>query len=205
MAEEQSIEARDAEPGSGLDRSEEESTQAEGGFLLPPDPAIRELARRGREEFIAVVREHPTSVLCWALLAEGSLLAGTEAGDVAGYAYARTGRDLGMDQLLHAGWDGDAEVAWDHLPNQGLFRCLHALSVSAERLGLGDEADDVDTFLRSLSADAWAALRGDEVPTSEVGGTPEEERATDESESPDEDRDDDGDREGEHDGERQEG
>ncbi|MDG0895308.1 DUF3151 family protein, partial [Bacillus paranthracis] len=72
------------------------TTEIEGqdhGVRLPPDPAIRKLAKRGRAEFITVVKEHPSSSLCWALLAEGSLLSDTDAADVAAYAYARTGRD----------------------------------------------------------------------------------------------------------------
>uniref|UniRef100_UPI0019411E72 DUF3151 family protein n=1 Tax=Aestuariimicrobium ganziense TaxID=2773677 RepID=UPI0019411E72 len=54
--------------------------------LLPEDPAIDALAEHGRAEFLKVVREHPASSLCWALLAEGSLLAHSEGGDVAAYA-----------------------------------------------------------------------------------------------------------------------
>ncbi|PWF89839.1 DUF3151 domain-containing protein, partial [Shewanella algae] len=76
------------------------TTESEGqdhGVRLPPDPAIRKLAKRGRAEFITVVKEHPSSSLCWALLAEGSLLSDTDAADVAAYAYARTGRDLGLE------------------------------------------------------------------------------------------------------------
>ena len=134
------------------------------GVHLPPDPAIRKLAKRGRGEFMSVVKEHPSSTLCWALLAEGSLLCGTDAADVAAYAYARTGRDLGLEQLRDAGWDGEGAVDWGYLPNQGVFRCLHALAMAAERLGFGDESDDADTLLRELSDEAWRALRGDEVP-----------------------------------------
>ena len=144
------------------------TTEIEGqdhGVRLPPDPAIRKLARRGRDEFMAVVKEHPTSTLCWALLAEGSLLSGTDAADVAAYAYARTGRDLGLEQLRDAGWDGEGLVDWGYLPHQGVFRCLHALSMAAERLGFGDEADDADTMLRELSDEAWRALCGDDVPS----------------------------------------
>ena len=144
------------------------TTETEGqdhGVRLPPDPAIRKLAKRGRGEFMAVVKEHPSSTLCWALLAEGALLSSTDAADVAAYAYARTGRDLGLEQLRDAGWDGEGSVDWGYLPNQGLFRCLHALAMAAERLGFGDESDDADTLLRELSDEAWQALRGDDVPS----------------------------------------
>ena len=161
------------------------TTEIEGqdhGVRLPPDPAIRKLAKRGRGEFMTVVKEHPSSSLCWALLAEGSLLSDTDAADVAAYAYARTGRDLGLEQLRDAGWDGEGPVAWGYLPNQGVFRCLHALAMAAERLGFGDESDDADTLLRELSDEAWQALRGDDVPSDNAVDVDVDEELTDEQE-----------------------
>ena len=162
------------------------TTKIEGqdhGVRLPPDPAIRKLAKRGRGEFMTVVKEHPSSSLCWALLAEGSLLSDTDAADVAAYAYARTGRDLGLEQLRDAGWDGEGPVDWGYLPNQGVFRCLHALAMAAERLGFGDESDDADTLLRELSNEAWQALRGDDVPSDNAVDVDVDEELADEQES----------------------
>ena len=89
------------------------TTEIEGqdhGVRLPPDPAIRKLAKRGRGEFMTVVKEHPSSSLCWALLAEGSLLSDTDAADVAAYAYARTGRDLALSSSGTLG--GTAKGQW---------------------------------------------------------------------------------------------
>ncbi|GAE74017.1 hypothetical protein JCM18916_3588 [Cutibacterium acnes JCM 18916] len=50
------------------------TTEIEGqdhGVRLPPDPAIRKLAKRGRGEFMTVVKEHPSSSLCWASWLKG--------------------------------------------------------------------------------------------------------------------------------------
>lgn len=47
------------------------TTEIEGqdhGVRLPPDPAIRKLAKRGRGEFMTVVKEHPSSSLCLSLI-----------------------------------------------------------------------------------------------------------------------------------------
>ena len=54
--------------------------------LLPDDPAAAELEARGREEFLAVVAAHPSSSLCWALLAEGALAVGGLEGNLGAYA-----------------------------------------------------------------------------------------------------------------------
>ena len=42
--------------------------------LLPEDPALAAIAERGRENFLEVVAAHPTSSLCWALMAETCLV-----------------------------------------------------------------------------------------------------------------------------------
>lgn len=125
---------------------------------LPGDPAIAELADHGREDFLSVVRSHPASSLCWALLAEGSLLAGTESSDIAAYAYARTGYHRGLDALRKAGWRGQGPIPWGHLPNQGFLRCLWALSVAAGRIGEDAEARRYERFLRQSSEAAWQEL-----------------------------------------------
>ncbi|MGJ3507813.1 DUF3151 domain-containing protein [Enemella sp. A6] len=129
---------------------------------LPEDPAVAELAGAGKEKFYDVVRAHPTSSLCWALLAEASLKAGKLDSDVAAYAYARTGYHRGLDSLRRAGWKGSGQVPWEHEPNRGFLRALWALAVAARRLGEDDEAERCSQFLRDSSETAWQELAGDE-------------------------------------------
>lgn len=150
---------------------------------LPEDPAIAELADHGREDFLAVLRDHSASSLCWALLAEGALLAGTEEADVAGYAYAVTGVERGMDALRQIGGNkaseaGDADdaddadetddageegaqatIPWEHLANQGFLRCVWARSVAAGRIGQDEEARHWEELLHRVSESGWQALR----------------------------------------------
>ena len=50
------------------------TTETEGqdhGVRLPPDPAIRKLAKRGRGEFMAVVKEHPPPLCAGPFLPRG--------------------------------------------------------------------------------------------------------------------------------------
>lgn len=127
---------------------------------LPEDPAYAELVGLGREDFLGIVKRHPDSLFCWALLAEGSLNAQTLAADVAAYAYARTGYHRGLDALRRAGWRGSGEVPWEHEPNRGFLRALWALSQAAERLGETDEAERCAQFLRDSSKEGYHALTG---------------------------------------------
>lgn len=148
---------------------------------LPQDPAIADLADRGRDDFFSVVRHHPASSLCWALLAEGALLAGTAEGDIAGYAYATTGCDRGTEALRGAGWEDGRAIAWEHLSNQGFLRCVWARSVAAGRIGQPGESRRCEEFLRRASEPAWEALRttlapadGDRGPTGAQPASPDE-------------------------------
>jgi hypothetical protein len=125
---------------------------------LPDDPAVDALAERGRDGFLSVVREYPSSSIVWALLAEGSLLAHTEGGDVAAYAYARTGYHRGLDALRRSGWKGSGPIPWDHEPNQGFLRALWALAVASARIGDVDEAERCSQFLRDSSEEGWQEL-----------------------------------------------
>lgn len=134
------------------------SAETEPATRLPPDPAIAELADHGRNDFLSVVRDYPTSALCWALLAEGALMAGTEEADIAGYAYALTGCHHGMAALRAEGWQDEGTVPWDHLTNQGLLRCVWARSVAADRIGQTEEAHRCVEFLRRFSESAWEVL-----------------------------------------------
>jgi hypothetical protein len=97
------------------------------------------------------------------MLAEISLSAGTREGDVAAYAYARTGYHRGLDALRRAGWKGSGPVPWEHAPNQGFLRALWALSQAAGRIGDEGEHQRCSQFLRDSSETSYAALtaRGD--------------------------------------------
>lgn len=125
---------------------------------LPEDPAYVELLELDHSEFFEIVKRHPDSLICWALLAEGSLNAGTLPADIAAYAYARTGYHRGLDLLRKSGWRGSGSIPWEHQPNQGFLRSLWALSRAAERLGESDEAQRCRQFLRDSSEAAYLAL-----------------------------------------------
>uniref|UniRef100_UPI000B861EDF DUF3151 domain-containing protein n=1 Tax=Auraticoccus monumenti TaxID=675864 RepID=UPI000B861EDF len=125
---------------------------------LPEDPAAADLAERGPEAFGDVLRAHPESSLCWALLAEGALNAGTPDADVAAYAYARTGYHRGLDALRRAGWKGSGPVPWEHEPNRGFLRALWALTVAAQRIDDTAEFERCAQFLRDSSETGYAEL-----------------------------------------------
>jgi hypothetical protein len=145
--------------------------------LLPEDPAVAELAENGPERFIEIVSAHPTSSLCWALLAEGSLKIGTAEGNVGAYAYARTGYHRGLDLLRRSGWRGAGPIPWEHVPNRGFLRSLYALAVAAERIGDTVEHDRCLQFLRDSSATGYADLTGQsQVTEISSGDIPQEVR-----------------------------
>ena len=121
--------------------------------LLPEDPAAAELAAGA--DPAAVAAAHPSCLAAWASLAD---LAAGRGEFVASYAYARTGYHRGLDQLRRAGWRGHGPVPWEHGPNRGFLRSLHALGRAAAALGEDDEAERCRTFLRDASAIAAAEL-----------------------------------------------
>ncbi|NYE72806.1 DUF3151 domain-containing protein [Microlunatus parietis] len=125
---------------------------------LPADPAVALIAERGRERFMEIVAAHPASSLCWALLAEGSLRIGSREGDVAAYAYARTGYHRGLDALRRAGWKGAGPIPWEHVPNRGFLRALWALAQAARRIGEAEEYERCAQFLRDSSETAYTEL-----------------------------------------------
>jgi Protein of unknown function (DUF3151) len=103
----------------------------------------------------AVAARHPAFLAAWAALADQAM----EQGDaVASYAFARTGYHRGLDQLRRAGWKGHGPVPWEHEPNQGFLRSLHALGRAAAAIGETDEAHRCREFLRDSSATASAQL-----------------------------------------------
>jgi Protein of unknown function (DUF3151) len=114
---------------------------------LPTDPATALLVQPGADP-VAIAAAHPTSSAAWAALAEPALAAGRP---VEAYAYARTGYHRGLDQLRRAGWKGHGPVPWEHEPNQGFLRCLHALGRAAEEIGEDAEAQRCADFLRDSS------------------------------------------------------
>jgi Protein of unknown function (DUF3151) len=128
--------------------------------LLPEDPATALLVGANRDQFIEIVSANPTSSLCWAMLAEGALETGTPEGNVAAYAYARTGYHRGLDALRRAGWKGAGPIPWEHAPNQGFLRALWALSVAAQRIGDDVEYVRCTQFLRDSSETAYLELAG---------------------------------------------
>ena len=130
---------------------------------LPEDPALAAIAERGRDHFLEVVAAHPTSSLCWALLAETCLQDEGLGGAVAAYAYARTGYHRGLDQLRRNGWKGSGLIPWEHEPNRGFLRALWALSVAAGRIGETEERERCAQFLRDSSEEAFRVLSGSDA------------------------------------------
>lgn len=129
--------------------------------LLPEDPALGDVLAAGPEGFLEVAARHPSSSLCWALLAEGALSAGTLSGNLTAYAFARTGYHRGLDALRRAGWRGRGEIPWSHEPNRGFLRALWALASAARRIGESDEYERCVTLLADSSAEAHRALVAD--------------------------------------------
>ena len=102
-----------------------------------------------------VAARFPAYSAAWADLAEGALAQGDA---VTAYAYARTGYHRGLDQLRRAGWRGTGPIPWEHEPNRGFLRSLHALARAAGAIGEQDEARRCEQFLRDSSATAAAEL-----------------------------------------------
>ena len=112
----------------------------------------------GRWSFLDVVERHPDSSLVWALLAEASMRARTQQGDVTAYAFARTGYHRGLDALRRAGWRGKGPIPWEHEPNQGFLRVLWALACAARRIGEQAEYERCVVFLLEASESGYVAL-----------------------------------------------
>ena len=102
-----------------------------------------------------VAARFPTYSAAWAALAERAFARGDA---VTAYAYARTGYHRGLDQLRRAGWKGHGPIPWEHEPNRGFLRSLHALGQAAAAIGEDDEAQRCDQFLRDSSPTAAAEL-----------------------------------------------
>ena len=121
---------------------------------LPVDPAVALLQE---QDPAGVAAAHPTSSAAWAALADG---AWTRGAVVESYAYARTGYHRGLDALRRAGWKGYGPVPWQHEPNRGFLRALHALGRAAGEIGEADEAARITQFLSDSDPAAADALAG---------------------------------------------
>lgn len=129
---------------------------APGETRLPADPGESHLATS--ESAARTAAAHPDSLLAWAALAELALDRGDLDGDVAAYAYARTGYHRGLDALRRNGWKGHGPIPWEHEPNRGFLECLYELSLAAQAIGETDEAERTRTFLRDSSREAADVL-----------------------------------------------
>jgi Protein of unknown function (DUF3151) len=121
---------------------------------LPEDREAAAALRSGRPP-AEVAARFPVHSAAWAALAEAALAQGDA---VTAYAYARTGYHRGLDQLRRAGWRGTGPIPWEHEPNRGFLRSLHALARAADAIGEQDEARRCEQFLRDSSATAAAEL-----------------------------------------------
>ncbi len=121
---------------------------------LPADEAARAALAEASDP-AEVAASFPAYCAAWAALAERALAAGEP---VTAYAFARTGYHRGLDQLRRAGWRGHGPVPWEHEPNQGFLRSLHALALAAAAIGEDDEAARCQEFLADASPAAVAAL-----------------------------------------------
>ena len=122
---------------------------------LPEDPAADELEYGVSPADVAAA--HPACLEAWAALADDAMGRGET---VTSYAYARTGYHRGLDKLRRAGWSGRGPIPWEHVPNRGFLRSLHALGRAAAALGEQDEADRCRSFLEDASPLAAAELNG---------------------------------------------
>jgi hypothetical protein len=120
---------------------------------LPADPGAEGLATGAEPAVVAAA--YPASSAAWAALAEGAL-----AGErpVEAYAYARTGYHRGLDALRRAGWKGQGPIPWEHAPNQGFLRALHALAEAATAIGEHEEAARCTQLLTDSDPAAAAAM-----------------------------------------------
>ena len=97
---------------------------------------------------VEVAAQYPEYSLAWAELADEAFARGST---IESYAYARVGYHRGLDQLRRNGWKGHGPVPWEHEPNRGFLRSLHALGRAAGTIGEDAEAQRCATFLRDSS------------------------------------------------------
>ncbi|MCG5217587.1 DUF3151 domain-containing protein [Streptosporangium sp. KLBMP 9127] len=123
---------------------------------LPDLDEAREALEAGAKPADVAAR-FPAYSAAWADLADEAFSTGHA---VTSYAFARTGYHRGLDQLRRAGWKGHGPIPWDHEPNRGFLRCLHALARAALAIGEKEEAERCSQFLKDSSPAATTALNG---------------------------------------------
>ncbi|KWW97779.1 DUF3151 domain-containing protein [Carbonactinospora thermoautotrophica] len=123
---------------------------------LPDEPEARALLEQGVDP-AEVAAKYPAYSLAWAALADQAFAEGRV---IESYAFARTGYHRGLDQLRRNGWKGHGPIPWEHEPNRGFLRALHALGRAAAAIGETAEAERCRQFLRESSAAAAEALEG---------------------------------------------
>ncbi len=124
--------------------------------LLPTEAEPRDALASGADP-AEVAARFPAYSGAWGELADRAYAAGAV---VESYAYARVGYHRGLDALRRSGWKGHGPVPWEHEPNRGFLRSLHALGRAAAAIGEAPEADRCRTFLRDSDPAAAAALGG---------------------------------------------
>ena len=129
-----------------------------GGNLLGPAPthlpdsldrAVREALAQGQDPD-AVAREHPTSPLAWATLAQRAL---DQGHTITGYAFARVGYHRSLDALRRAGWRGAGPVPYAHEANRGYLACLQHLRDAAAAIGEQDEVTRLEALMDDSDPD----------------------------------------------------
>ena len=118
--------------------------------LLPADSAVDAELANGVDPD-QVVRDHPSSSLAWAVLADQ---AWAEGRVVESYAFARVGYHRGLDALRRNGWKGHGPVPWSHEGNRGFLRCLAALGRGANAIGEQEEVTRIGDFLTDCDPQA---------------------------------------------------
>ncbi|MBB4912993.1 DUF3151 domain-containing protein [Streptosporangium saharense] len=121
---------------------------------LPDLPEARQALESGAQASDVAAR-FPAYPAAWATLADEAFTSGHA---VTSYAFARTGYHRGLDQLRRAGWKGHGPIPWEHEPNRGFLRCLHALGRAAQAIGEKDEAERCQQFLKDSSPAAVEEL-----------------------------------------------
>lgn len=121
---------------------------------LPDNADARTSLEQGVDP-VEVAARFPAYSGAWAELADRAFAKGEV---IESYAYARTGYHRGLDHLRRAGWKGHGPIPWEHVPNRGFLKSLHALGRAAAAIGEEDEAERCKSFLRDSSAAAADAL-----------------------------------------------
>lgn len=111
--------------------------------LLPADTAVEAELGRGVDPD-QVARDHPSSSMAWAVLADEAWADGRV---IESYAFARVGYHRGLDALRRNGWKGHGPVPWSHDGNQGFLRCLIALGRAAASIGETEEVARIEAFI----------------------------------------------------------